>query len=119
MTTICVRFPDFSWNCAVQLFQSQAKFNDKTKQFEGVARGFHFSAEYRIFALTEERSQSQSQSPDKTSPEHIGKNDCQLDPGRLNEANLGFFLAAASYLYNFKEGTKEQTNLVSAGASLR
>jgi hypothetical protein len=87
----------------------------KTKDFGDVARGFHFSAEYRIYSLAEE----QSSRADTNSPEQGGRHEAILDPGRLNQANFGFFLAAVSYFYNFKEGTKEQSDLVSAVTSVK
>jgi hypothetical protein len=91
------------------------KLDKNTKNFGDVARGFHFSAEYRIYSLAEE----QSSRADQNSPKPGGRHEARLDPGRLNQANLGFFLAAVSYLYNFKEGTKEQPDLVFASTSVK
>jgi hypothetical protein len=107
-------FSDFSWNCAVQQFKHMS--SSENKDFTDVAKCFHFSSEFKVCLLdldcaTPALQQGQS---GRTMQQQQ-----QADPAILNEVNLGFFLAGVSYLHNFKEGSKQQGDLLSSRDSLR
>ena len=120
LATIDSEPTDFAWNCAIQAFQFQMKSTTMQKDFGDVARAFHFSAEYRMHSLTEEKwNQETSNISSDNLAGNVPMDINEVDSNGLNEVNLSFFLAAASYLLNFRDGTKDQADLLSARTSLK
>lgn len=108
---------DFSWNCAVQQFKHESDSASAEKDFTDVARGFHFSSEFklRMFVSTYPGQDAPIQGHGVDTMQQLQ----QTEQVILNEVNLGFFLAAVSYLHNFKAGSKQQGDLLSSRDSLR
>lgn len=82
-----------------------------------MARGFHFSSEFKL-RIVEGTTPGQPNPQQGQSGRTIHQHQ-QADQAILNEVNLGFFLAGVSYLHNFKEGSKQQGDLLSSRDSLR
>ena len=91
----------------MQQFQLVVKSEDKT--FVDVAKGFQFYSEFLLYSLTGKKLGNVLNMQMQCSS--IQPSQAKIDPNSLNEVNLGFFLAAASFFLNFKEGSKQQEDL--------